>query len=474
MPGIWLALYKDPVKKLQTDRHRLYTSQAQSSGRGHSNARLVTRLDGRKPMRKTKTLALALAMASALPAFLTHADDKNNDRDDHESKSSVQLGPRPFYLVEGMDKGKLKDRLMQCEKGPFYRTDFSIGHRGAAMQFPEHSDVSYRAGARMGAGIVECDVTFTKDGELVCRHSECDLHTTTNIVATPLAQNCSVPPQFDTSGKLINGPKIECCTSDLSLDDFKTLQAKMDASNPSATTAEGYLGGTASWRTDVYTGHANVVSFKESIELNKELGVKHTPELKGATHQDRLAIFGGQKEYAQKFIDTLREAGVDPKDAWVQSFNKDDVLYWIKNEPAFGKQAVYLDSIDPTASPTVPRQTLAELKQLKKNGVRIIAPPLWALLAVTDAGEMVPSEYANDIKKADLDIITWTFERADLRQGAAKAGWYYQFDPQGKAIKKDSDMYKALDVLARKVRILGIFSDWPATVTYYANCMGLK
>jgi glycerophosphoryl diester phosphodiesterase len=24
------------------------------------------------------------------------------------------------------------------------------------------------------------------------------------------------------------------------------------------------------------------------------------------------------------------------------------------------------------------------------------------------------------------------------------------------------------------VKILGIFSDWPATVTYYANCMNLK
>ena len=32
-------------------------------------------------------------------------------------------------------------------------------------------------------------------------------------------------------------------------------------------------------------------------------------------------------------------------------------------------------------------------------------------------------------------------------------------------------MYIALDVLARKVKIEGIFSDWPATVTYYANCM---
>lgn len=38
-------------------------------------------------------------------------------------------------------------------------------------------------------------------------------------------------------------------------------------------------------------------------------------------------------------------------------------------------------------------------------------------------------------------------------------------------MSKDSDMYKVLDVLARQVGILGIFSDWPATVTYYANCM---
>ena len=42
-----------------------------------------------------------------------------------------------------------------------------------------------------GAGIIECDVTFTSDRELVCRHSQCDLHTTTNILATPLAEKCS-------------------------------------------------------------------------------------------------------------------------------------------------------------------------------------------------------------------------------------------------------------------------------------------
>ena len=35
-------------------------------------------------------------------------------------------------------------------------------------------------------------------------------------------------------------------------------------------------------------------------------------------------------------------------------------------------------------------------------------------------------------------------------------------------------MLVALDVLAQQVGIKAMFSDWPATVTYYANCMGLK
>jgi len=40
-------------------------------------------------------------------------------------------------------------------------------------------------------------------------------------------------------------------------------------------------------------------------------------------------------------------------------------------------------------------------------------------------------------------------------------------------LRNDGDVLLNLDVLAREVGILGIFSDWAATVTYYANCMGL-
>jgi glycerophosphoryl diester phosphodiesterase len=413
--------------------------------------------------------AVLFAVVAAATASIACAGVDRDDDSHHSADQSVQLGPRPFYLVDGMDKGALKSKLSQCKAGPFYRTDFSIGHRGAALQFPEHTKESYNAGARMGAGIVECDMTFTKDGELVCRHSECDLHTTTNIVATDLNEKCSVP---------WSGPPPaaapRCCTSDLSLAEFKSLKGKMDASVPNATTAEGFLGGTASWRTDLYTGRGTLMTLRESLALNERNGVKHTPELKGGDPERIIKIFGSQAGYAQAVIDELRRAGVDAKNVWLQSFDKRDVRYWVKNAPDFGRQAVYLDSIDPTVTPPIPRQTVAELKQLRSDGVRYFAPPMPALLEVTGAGNIAPSQYARDIQQAGFKIITWTFERSDLRQGASKAGFYYYFDPQGKAIKKDSDMYKALDVLAKDVKIVGIFSDWPATVTFYANCMGLK
>jgi glycerophosphoryl diester phosphodiesterase len=91
-----------------------------------------------------------------------------------------------------------------------------------------------------------------------------------------------------------------------------------------------------------------------------------------------------------------------------------------------------------------------------------------------NGNRVVPSQLAKDLKAMGFDLITWTLERSDLREGASKAGFYYDFDPTGAAIRKDGDVYKALDALARQVKVLGVFSDWPATVTYYANCMGLK
>jgi glycerophosphoryl diester phosphodiesterase len=394
-------------------------------------------------------------------------DDARHDRHRHEhADPSIQVGDRPRFLVDGMDDSALKRKLQSCSDELVRRTKFSIAHRGAPLQFPEHTKEAYTAGARQGAGIVECDVTFTKDGQLVCRHDECDLHTTTNIVNTPLNASCSVPWSGANSSP-------RCCASDITLAEFRSLKGKMDASAPAATSAAGYLGGTAAWRTDLYNSRGTLLTLKESIALNKRLGVGHTPELKSGNPARVNAVFGSQAKYAQAMIDEFKRAGVNPRDVWPQSFNLGDVLYWIRNEPRFGKQAVYLDDIDPSAG--VPRLTVAELASLEQNGVKIFAPPIPALLAVDAARlELVPSQYALDIKAAGLDIITWSFERSDLRRGAAFGGFYAAYDPAGLVVKKDSDMYLALDTLAQDVKVLGVFSDWPATVSYYASCMGLE
>ena len=110
------------------------------------------------------------------------------------------------------------------------------------------------------------------------------------------------------------------------------------------------------------------------------------------------------------------------------------------------------------------------MAQLAAEGVRIIAPPIWMLLDLNDEGAIVPSTYARAAREAGLDIITWTLERSGpLDRGG---GWFYR--TIGEAIEGDGDMFPVLDVLARQVGIRAIFSDWPATVTYYANCMGLE
>lgn len=426
--------------------------------------------------------ALTTVIASALLTKPTLASSDVYYEGDRQA--AIQIGQRPLYLIDGMDEGSLKRKLQSCKAGPFTKSDFSIGHRGAGLQFPEHTKESYVAAARQGAGIVECDVTFTSDGALVCRHAQNDLHTTTNILATPLATSCITPftpAVVDASGAVVKPAAAECRTSEIALNEFLGLRGKMDASDSGARTVDEFLGGTPSWRTDLYNSRGTLMTLRESIELNQRLGVKHTPELKGGDPESIKAIFGSQRNYALKLARELRNGGVQPNDAWPQSFNVEDVFTWI-DRTEYGPQAVYLldfNATDPINDIIIqppynqmPREDYFRL--LKSRGVRIIAPPIPALLAVDDSGRVVPSKLARELKAWGFEIITWTLERSDLRAGAPIAGFYYDFDPQGLAIQKDSDLYKALDVLAQRVGILGIFSDWPATVTYYANCMGLK
>jgi glycerophosphoryl diester phosphodiesterase len=214
----------------------------------------------------------------------------------------------------------------------FSTSDFAIGHRGACLQFPEHTESSYDAASLLGAGIVECDVTFTKDMELVCRHAQCDLHTTTDIVTRPeLNAKCRVP--------WAPGVRPTCCTSDFTLAEIKQLCAKMDSSfNVNVTTARGYaFGGTADWRTDLYqTACPAVPTHKESIAIIGKNGGKYTPEVKAP---EVVMPFNGFTQDAFvancKVVQEYIDAKVPPKNVWIQSATFSDMVY-LTGKTAYG------------------------------------------------------------------------------------------------------------------------------------------
>ena len=435
-------------------------------------------------------VATKLSLVSALLAMLcacSHSANGNQGAEESSNQAnnieSVQVGVRPYFLVADMDEGPLKQKLQSCGETTFKKTDFSIGHRGAPLQFPEHTRESYLAAARMGAGIVECDVTFTKDKELVCRHSQCDLHTTTNIVATELGQNCRVPFQpavFNADGTLASPASAVCCTSDITLAEFKTLQGKMEGSDRTATSPEQYLAGTPNWRTELYASRGTLMTHRESIELFSTMNVKMTPELKAPLVTMPFNGFT-QQDYARKMIREYEDAGIAPQNVWPQSFNLDDVVFWLNETPEFGQQAVFLDDRFPSAEFDIrdPASFKLSMEDIVNQGVQIIAPPIWMLLDVDD-GNIVPSAYARAARNAGLDIITWSLERSGPLAGGGDS--YYQSlngtnqnisNPQPGVINNDGDMLTVLDVLAREVGVIGVFSDWPGTVTYYANCMAL-
>lgn len=387
------------------------------------------------------------------------------------AETALTYGPRPAYLVDKLPAGALKDRLQSCAAQVPQRTEFSIGHRGAPLLFPEHTVESNMAAAQMGAGILECDVTFTKDLQLVCRHAQNDLHTTTDILTSDLADTCVTP--FTPAGGGADA-KAECRTSEITLEEFRSLTPKMDSRDKTATTAEAYQGGVAPWRSTLYVDGARSMTHAESIALFRSLGAKFTPELKAPAVKMPFNGFT-QEDYAQKLVEEYKSAGVPASDVWLQSFDLSDVLYWIENEPEFGAQAVYLDdrysksdADEGKVDPSKPASFKPSMQELADMGVNYIAPPIWMLLALED-GKIVPSPYAIKAREAGLKIIAWSMERSGpLTNGG---GWYYRSVKP--AISDASAYYQVLDVLAQDVGVSGVFSDWPATVTYYANCMDL-
>jgi glycerophosphoryl diester phosphodiesterase len=387
-------------------------------------------------------------------------------------------GPRFDALLAGLPPGELRERLETGADRPFAASELAIGHRGAALRYPEHTRESYLAAARTGAGVIECDVTFTRDRQLVCRHSQCDLASTTDILRTPLAARCSEPFRpavFSAEGELVSAATAKCCTYDLTLEEFLSLRGRLDAVDPTARTVEDYLDATPDIALDPCLEEGTLLSHRDSIELIDGLGAQMIPELKAP---EAAMPFEGwsRADYARQLVRDYQEAGIAPERLWLQSFHPEDIELWLREFPAYGRRALWLDGRYTQAGfdHRDPTQLAPVFEDLVRRGLRWLGPPLWMLVEDRD-GAIVPSDYARAARDAGLGIMTWTLERSGPLTGGG--GWYYQtLNGQNRGpragsglISRDSDTLRLLDVLVRDVGVHGVFSDWPATVADYAR-----
>lgn len=417
---------------------------------------------------------IALIISGALSGCANHAKPQPSSTASTKpvvveaSTQAINPGTRGPALSQGLDPGLLQDRLTQCTNGPFQRTRFSIGHRGAPLGYPEHTRQGYVQAAAMGAGLVECDVTFTRDLELVCRHSQCDLHRTTNILDTKLARQCTRPFTPASDNKSADAL---CCTSDITLEQFRSLCGRSDHVNSAAVSVAGYLEPYVSpIKTELSANPGNdncpaLMTHAESIQLFEQLGVDFVPELKAP--QVPMPFQGlTQTEYASRMLNEYIHAGISPARVFPQSFRPDDLRFWIDQHPQFAEQAVYLDGRG--RNPAF-RASLADMQQLYRDGFRIIAPPIPVLLRVDEHGEIQASDYANYARSAGLKIITWALEA-----GSATDPNNFMYASVRSHMQNESGMLQVLNALHKKVGVIGVFSDWAGTVTYYANCFDLE
>ena len=143
---------------------------------------------------------------------------------------------------------------------------------------------------------------------------------------------------------------------------------------------------------------------------------------------------------------------------WLQSFNEPDVMYWLQNEPQFGAQAVMLDG-NYTFGGLRP-----QLTRLAAAGVKYVAPPIGQLIASNPTGTgLVPSGYAAAAIAVGMKVITWTVERN-------YECWPAEASTLATPPCKGMNELELIDALY-KMGVIGVFSDWPATVTFYASCI---
>ncbi len=187
-----------------------------------------------------------------------------------------------------------------------------------------------------------------------------------------------------------------------------------------------------------------------------EHGRKHIPELKDMNAQTLRVLNLSVEQYADMLLSEYRSLDISPDRVFLQSFSWNVIEYWLGHYPQYAKNVVFLDGRG--RNPSF-RSSQPNMESLYEKGLRIIAPPIPMLLEMNEQGALQETRYASHALAAGLDLISWTFE-----SGLSDIPGFS---------KTESDRVWVLHALRDEAKVRGVFSDWPNTVTRYANCMNL-
>jgi len=388
----------------------------------------------------------------------------------------------------------------------FARRDASLAHRGTPLLAPEHSLLGYELAAAMGAGFVECDVSVARDMSFVCRHSNCDLAITTDLLSgrhPHLAARCSVPFAPATPSAPAHA---RCCTYDFTLAELRTLCLTMEATpNASAATPESYAGPPPPWRSAALAGGPpqrcqRIVTFGEYLRWLRVGRLGAIPELKDTAEPGTRAFLAsvgsGPLQLADAFVAQLRAAGFRQQLVWrpadrvwawqsprapkaiMQTFDREVAAHWKSDAMGPTPPVAYLYGTAENASTCTPSDcgSPSVVSGLAEMGVELMAPPLWRL--VTSSGHrLAPSTHAAFLNSMRVGIIAWSLDRSGCegaRPGepaqAGPCGWYWTSLENVSAFEF-SDIAALMYEMYHVANVTAAFSDYPAINTAFLNCV---
>lgn len=388
-----------------------------------------------------------------------------------KSFNVISLGPSPYFVLSQLLSDdddvsmELKNILDTCakENTMFHASHFIASADGinnidhGRMPYPPHTLTSYEAALRMGAGMVQCPVTFSKDRKLVCRKEQCDLHYTTDVLSHPdqrLASKCAQP--FIPSDGFNRPVQVRCCTNDFTLQELQMLNCRCSGA------ASAKSAGVNDWGMTVldYLGPsppcvpAKIPSHEEFIQLvdswNANFAPTQVPFIdSGDVHDYNQEMLS--RQILSSYVDGFH---IDSARIFPISQNMKDLVLWKKEFPLYSKNAMALDVISEDASDM---DSLSEhFSSFVKIGVyNVIAP---------DVGMILKQSEESDSRHSF---------RSTVYSSVAKEMGMGIFAMWNGSITQDINALHILHNLKTQGGVQGFFADvsFVPITTFYDNCL---